>query len=79
MHGMEKRGHKVRLTQATLADDDDRAALVWSDSLYTFQEIMGWVSDLKKLRGRDLGRSGVAFVGKLDRRALEALPLEFLA
>ena len=40
---------------------------------------MGWVSNLKKLRGRDLRRTRVAFIRQLDRRALEALALEFLA
>ena len=79
MHGMKKSGHKVRFTQAPLADDDNGAALVWPDSLDAFQEIMGRVCDLEELSCRDLGRAGIAFVRKLDRRALKALALEFLA
>jgi hypothetical protein len=69
----------VRLTQAPLADNYNRAALIWSDRFDTFQEVMSWVSDLKKFGRCDLCRTGIAFIGKLDRSAFEALAFEFLA
>ena len=36
---------------------------------------MGRVCDLQELSCRDLGRASIAFVRKLDRRALRRLPL----
>ena len=40
---------------------------------------MGWIGYFEEFCGRDLGRTGVAFIGKLDRSAFKALAFEFLA
>ena len=57
----------------------NRSPFVWTHCFDTHQQVMGGIGDLQKFLCRNLGRTGVSVVGKLDGCPSEALASKFFS